>query len=41
MGGVNGNQVWLYEIVDGKHSYAEKDLDAAVEIWKFFSIYLK
>lgn len=41
MGGINGNQVWLYEIVDGKHSYAEKDLDAAVEIWKFFSIYLK
>lgn len=41
VGGKGGNQVWLYEIVDGKHSYAEKDLDAAVEIWKFFSMYLK
>lgn len=41
VGGQNGNQVWLYEIVGGKHSYAEKDLDAAVEIWKFFSMYLK
>lgn len=41
VGGKDGNQVWLYEIVNGKHSYAEKDLDAAVEIWKFFSMYLK
>ncbi len=41
VGGKDGNQVWLYEIIGGKHSYAEKDLDAAVEIWKFFSMYLK
>lgn len=41
VGGVNGNQVWLYEIVEGKHSWAEKDLDTAAEIWKFFSMYLK
>ena len=41
LGGTDGNQVWLYEIVKGKHSYAEKDMNTAAEIWKFFSIYLK
>ena len=41
VGGKNGNQVWLYEIIDGKQAYAAKDLDTAVEIWKFFSMYLK
>lgn len=41
VGGKNGNEVWLYEIVNGKHSWAEKDLDTADEIWKFFSKYLK
>ena len=40
-GGTNGNEVWLYEIVNGKHSYAEKDMNTAAEIWKFFSLYLK
>ena len=41
MGGTNGNQVWLYEIVGGKHSWAENDMNTAAEIWKFFSLYLK
>lgn len=41
VGGENGNQVWLYEVVNGKHSWAEKDMDTAAEIWKFFSLYLK
>ena len=40
-GGTDGNEVWLYEIVNGKHSYAEKDMNTAAEIWKFFSMYLK
>ena len=40
-GGTNGNEVWLYEIINGKHSYAEKDMNTAAEIWKFFSMYLK
>lgn len=40
-GGTNGNEVWLYEIVNGKHSYAEKDMNTAAEIWKFFSMYIK
>ena len=39
--GINGNQVWLYEVVGGKHSWADKDLNTAAEIWKFFSMYLK
>lgn len=41
MGGTNGNQVWLYEVVNGKHSWAENDMNTAAEIWKFFSLYLK
>lgn len=40
-GGTNGNEVWLYEIVNGKHSYAEKDMNTAAEIWNFFSMYIK
>ena len=39
--GINGNQVWLYEIVGGTHSWADKDMNTAAEIWKFFSMYLK
>ncbi len=39
--GINGNQVWLYEVIGGKHSWAEKDMNTAAEIWKFFSLYLK
>ena len=41
VGGTNGNQVWFYEVVGGKHSWAERDLDTAEEIWKFFSLYIK
>lgn len=33
----NGNDVWLYEIVGGGHTWGEKDLEIAEEIWKFFS----
>lgn len=39
--GINGNQVWLYEIVGGTHSWPNKDMNTAAEIWKFFSMYLK
>lgn len=39
--GTDGNQVWLYEIVGGAHSWPNKDIDTAEEIWKFFSLYLK
>ena len=41
IGGTNGSQVWFYEVVGGKHSWAENDMDTAAEIWKFFSLYLK
>lgn len=33
----HGNDVWLYEIIGGGHTWGEKDLDIAEEIWKFFS----
>jgi polyhydroxybutyrate depolymerase len=39
--GKDGNQVWFYEVVEGKHSWADQDLDTPSEIWKFFSMYLK
>lgn len=41
VGGVDGIQVWFYEVVGGKHSWADKDMNTAAEIWKFFSLYLK
>ncbi len=39
--GINGTQVWLYEIVGGGHAWPNKDLNTAEHIWKFFSMYLK
>lgn len=40
-GGTGGNEVWLYEIIGGGHSWAEKDMDTPEEIWRFFSRYVK
>lgn len=34
-------EVRLYEVIDGKHSWAMKDLDTCREMWKFFSMYLR
>lgn len=34
-------EVRLYEVIDGKHSWAHKDMDTCEEIWKFFSMYLR
>ena len=34
-------EVRLYEVVDGKHSWAMNDLDTCREIWNFFSQYLR
>lgn len=39
--GIHGNEVWLYQIVNGSHSWGNKDIDTGEEIWKFFSKYLK
>lgn len=41
VGGTDGNQVWLYEVVGGKHNWASDSMDTAAEVWKFFSLYLK
>ena len=34
-------EVWLYEIVGGKHSWGEQDIDTGEELWKFFSKFVK
>lgn len=39
--GNNGNEVWLYEIINGGHSWGTQDLNTSEEIWKFFSKFLK
>lgn len=41
LNGNNGTQVWFYEVVEGKHSWADQDMDTPSEIWKFFSLYMK
>lgn len=33
--GIHGNEVWLYEIVNGPHSWANDDLNTEEEIRKF------
>ena len=40
-GGTGGSEVWLYEIVGGKHSWGEQDIDTGEELWKFFSKFVK
>lgn len=34
-------EVRLYEVVEGKHTWALNDMDTCREIWKFFSMYLR
>ena len=41
VGGTDGNEVWLYEIVNGTHSWGDRDIDTPAEIWRFFSRYVK
>lgn len=40
-GGINGNQVWLYSVIQGGHDWPGRsgnmDFNASEEIWKFFS----
>ena len=40
-GGPTGCDVWLYKVVNGPHSWFDKDLDTGEEIWQFFSKYVK
>ena len=37
----DNKEVWLYEIIDGGHTWGDKDIDTAEEIWKFFSLFIK
>ncbi len=39
--GVNGNEVWLYEVVGAPHCWHNQDINTGEEIWKFFSKYVK
>ena len=41
IGAKGGKDVWLYEIISGKHTWGNKDIDTAEEIWKFFSKFVK
>ncbi|MBQ5609680.1 MAG: prolyl oligopeptidase family serine peptidase [Rikenellaceae bacterium] len=39
--GIDGNEVWLYEVIGGQHAWPDADMDTAAEIWEFFSKYIK
>ncbi len=39
-GGPTGCQVWLYEVINGPHSWFDHDIDTGEEVWSFFSQYL-
>jgi len=39
--GTGGSEVWLYQIVGGRHSWGWDDIDTDEEIWKFFSRFIK
>ncbi len=39
--GIGDNEVWLYEVIGGGHSWAEKDMDTPEELWRFFSRFVK
>lgn len=42
--GINGNQVWLYKIINGGHDWpgssATMDISTSQEIWAFFNLYV-
>lgn len=40
-GGTDGNEVWLYETLGGKHSWSETGVDTCEELWRFFSRYVR
>ncbi|MBR2169099.1 MAG: esterase, partial [Alistipes sp.] len=39
--GKNKTEVWLYEIKGGGHTWGNKDIDTAAEIWKFFAKFVR
>lgn len=34
-------EVWLYEVIQGDHSWATIDMDTETEVWNFFKKYIK
>ena len=40
-GGPTGCEVWLYEVINGPHSWFDRDINTGEEIWSFFSKYLE
>ena len=34
-------EVRLYEVIQGDHSWATKDMDTETEVWNFFKKYIK
>ena len=42
--GVNNNEVWLYEVVNGGHdwpgAYGNMDINSSEEIWNFFTNFI-
>lgn len=41
LGGTNGYEVRLYEVVGGEHTWHMADMDTLEEIWSFFSSYIR
>jgi len=41
LNGINGNEVWLYEIINSTHCWGNEDIDTSEEIWKFFRKFIK
>ena len=40
LGGDNGCDVWLYEVVGGDHCWHTADMDTGQELWRFFKQYV-
>ncbi|MDP4276525.1 MAG: PHB depolymerase family esterase [Bacteroidota bacterium] len=39
--GIDGHEVWLYQVVNGTHCWSNVDLNTGEEIWKFFRKFIK
>jgi polyhydroxybutyrate depolymerase len=44
IGGINGNQVWFYKVINGGHDWpgssGNMDINTSQEIWSFFNLYV-
>lgn len=40
-GGLNGSEVWLYEVIGAGHSWFWEDMDTGEELWSFFSRFME